>query len=245
MKLEIIIVLVLFFISLYLINIIFEVKHKKKNNIKESYVNSNKKNLYKKNIDLNNITDRLGINLSKTENIKTGYMAPIQDDNFIKNVDLIKTNINGNYVAQKKKKIVKKNTTKTNLCKFISSQDNKICNKEYPIFTGAKFSTGQNNISCNDTKIIIYKASGVASIKNNSVDNIEITNKGKNYKTKPIVKIIGGGGKGAKAGAIIKNGSVTKISILDKGSGYTSTPKVLISKPNFTLNCNLCCKRQL
>ena len=95
MKLEIIIVLVLFFISLYLINIIFEVKHKKKNNIKESYVNSNKKNLYKKNIDLNNITDRLGINLSKTENIKTGYMAPIQDDNFIKNVDLIKTNING------------------------------------------------------------------------------------------------------------------------------------------------------
>ena len=245
MKLDIIIVLLLFFIGINLINTIFGIK--RKNTIKESYVNftKNNKNLFKKNIDLNNITNKLGVNLSEKDNIKTSRLAPIQDNKFLKNVDLVNTNINGNYVAPKKKKIVKKNNSSDNLCKFISSQDNKVCNKEYPIFTGAKFSTGQNNISCNDTKITVYKASGIASIKNSYVENIEITNKGKNYKTKPIVKIIGGGGKGAKAEAIIKNGSVIKISILDKGSGYVSTPKVLISKPKTILNCNLCCKRQL
>tara|TARA_B100001094_G_C18008221_1_gene708752 strand:+ start:161 stop:898 length:738 start_codon:yes stop_codon:yes gene_type:complete len=245
MKLDIIIVVLLFFIGLCLINTIFGIK--RKNTIKESYVNStkNNKNLFKKNIDLNNITNRIGNNLSEKDNIKTRRLAPIQDNKFLKNVDLVNTNINGNYVAPKKRKIVKKDNSYDNLCKFISTQDNKVCNKEYPIFTGAKFSTGQNNISCNDTKITIHKASGIASIKNSFVDNIEITNKGKNYKTKPIVKIIGGGGKGAKAEAIIKNGSVIKISILDKGSGYVSTPKVLISKPKSILNCNLCCKRQL
>jgi hypothetical protein len=60
------------------------------------------------------------------------------------------------------------------------------------------------------------------------VSEIQVTNGGSGYTTRPAVTITGGGGVGAAATASISGGEVTSIQLDDGGYGYTSTPTVEI-----------------
>lgn len=60
------------------------------------------------------------------------------------------------------------------------------------------------------------------------VSEIQVTNGGSGYTSRPTVNITGGGGTGAAATASISGGEVTSIQLDDGGSGYTSTPTVEI-----------------
>jgi len=59
------------------------------------------------------------------------------------------------------------------------------------------------------------------------VNEVELSNKGKDYTT-ATVTISGGGGTGAKAQATIKNGKIDAITITAPGSGYTDNPTITI-----------------
>jgi hypothetical protein len=60
------------------------------------------------------------------------------------------------------------------------------------------------------------------------IKEIKIGDAGNDYTLKPIVKIEGGGGSGAKAEAFLGYGKITKIEVTDPGSGYVSVPQVII-----------------
>jgi hypothetical protein len=74
-------------------------------------------------------------------------------------------------------------------------------------------------------------ATATAIVSNGIVTSIVVNTFGSGYKTSPEVKVIGGGGSGAKATAILTNGMVSSIRVDTKGSKYTGKPVVIISKP--------------
>jgi hypothetical protein len=74
-------------------------------------------------------------------------------------------------------------------------------------------------------------ATATATMVNDFVVGVTITDGGWGYTNTPIVRISGGGGSGARAVAVVSNGVVIAINILDAGYGYTSTPSVVIDPP--------------
>jgi hypothetical protein len=144
------------------------------------------------------------------------------------------------------KKIEVRKIQKSNNCKFVTSfGDNKEkCPKDYSIYTGATFSGDGSTISCNGNNINAKRATGFAIIKNGSVVDIKLTEKGTHYYKEPKV-YIRGLGRGARARAILKDNSVSDIIILSGGKNYNSTPTVIFEKPNIMVHCNLCCKNEL
>lgn len=65
--------------------------------------------------------------------------------------------------------------------------------------------------------------------KAKSVQRILVTNPGYGYTQPPGVRIIGGGGSGAKAVATIGDGIVGVVTITNPGSGYVSNPSIIFS----------------
>jgi fibronectin-binding autotransporter adhesin len=55
-----------------------------------------------------------------------------------------------------------------------------------------------------------------------------VTNSGSGYQSPPVVKITGGGGKGAAAYAVLAGDQVTSIVLTNPGVGYTGTPTVTL-----------------
>ena len=58
--------------------------------------------------------------------------------------------------------------------------------------------------------------------------DIVIADSGSGYLSKPIIKIVGGGGSGAKAEAFIGAGKITNIKVTKPGSGYITPPEIII-----------------
>ena len=58
--------------------------------------------------------------------------------------------------------------------------------------------------------------------------NIVIADPGQGYLSKPVVKIVGGNGSGAKAEAVIGAGKVTSINVINPGSGYITAPEIIL-----------------
>jgi hypothetical protein len=77
-------------------------------------------------------------------------------------------------------------------------------------------------------------AGATATVYNEFVVGITVTNGGTGYTFAPAVTITGGGGAGAASYATISNGVVTAITVTNAGSGYTSTPQVIITAPSTT-----------
>ena len=76
-------------------------------------------------------------------------------------------------------------------------------------------------------------ATAVAEISDGQVQKINLTDAGDGYNNKPLIKIVGGGGTGAKA-VVLNFDSYYPIKGIDVesgGSGYTSTPEVKIESP--------------
>ena len=60
------------------------------------------------------------------------------------------------------------------------------------------------------------------------VTELRIVNGGSGYLSEPSVKIVGGGGTGAKAKAFIANGKINRIVLLSPGKGFISAPTVIV-----------------
>lgn len=61
-----------------------------------------------------------------------------------------------------------------------------------------------------------------------TVQTIEIVDGGSNYISRPVVKIEGGFGSGAKAEAYISNGKVNRIQLISGGTGYLKAPTITL-----------------
>lgn len=77
-------------------------------------------------------------------------------------------------------------------------------------------------------------ATATASLFNDFVVGITVTDGGSGYGWAPLVTITGGGGAGAGAYATVSGGAVTAITVTNAGYGYTSTPQVIIATPSTT-----------
>ena len=88
-------------------------------------------------------------------------------------------------------------------------------------------------------------AKAIAQIKNNSVNDIVVIDKGQGFNPSkpPTVKIEGGNGNGATAEAVIDDDGYLKIiKVIHPGYNYTETPNVMIEAPLMNSSCHLCCK---
>lgn len=205
-----------------------------------------KKNIkYQKIIDMDNTEKNKRIRnrkkVRKGPSVKKIFNDKISEEeekNFRK---VVKKNIKENF----QKKIQKRTITNQKVCKFVTSTSkNKLCPKDYPIFTGASLSSVGGNLSCNGVNVPQNPANAVAVINEGKVEDIKVIHSGSNY-TKPPKIMIKGDGKDATAVAKINSGKVYKIVVTNKGSGYNATPYILIQKPKKKVFCNLCCKSEL
>jgi hypothetical protein len=79
-----------------------------------------------------------------------------------------------------------------------------------------------------------HAATASAVVVSNFVVGSNITDGGCGYTNTPTVRIIGGGGSGAKAVAVVSNGVVIAVNLLAAGSGYTNAPVIVIDPPFFS-----------
>lgn len=104
----------------------------------------------------------------------------------------------------------------------------------------------ENNMSLNCGNVQNTKpAKAIAEIKNNSVNDIVVIDKGQGFNPSkpPTVKIEGGNGNGASAEAVIDDDGYLKIiKVIHPGYNYTETPNVMIEAPLMNSSCHLCCK---
>ena len=76
-------------------------------------------------------------------------------------------------------------------------------------------------------------AAAQSSITAGYLTGVTIADSGAGYTTSPTVRVVGGGGSGAKVVAILHLGGVASLVITNAGSGYTSPPRVIIESPPF------------
>lgn len=69
-------------------------------------------------------------------------------------------------------------------------------------------------------------ATGTATLTNQTVTSIAITNAGTGYQVSPIVRITGGGGTGATAAATVSGGRIVAVNVITGGTGYTASPTI-------------------
>lgn len=181
---------------------------------------------------------------------KFSSYTPIEDNNDDENqdasVNLKKLN------NQEKKKNPTQNKPKENIiinksiaensCKYIPSYDSEPkCPPNYRIYSGASMGIGDGQLSCNGQIISNDRAEARSILEDGSLKKISITNGGNNYRTKPIITIIGDGTL-ASASCTLKNGKVSKIIITNPGKNYSYPPKIEFSKPDGMIYCHLCCQ---
>jgi len=111
------------------------------------------------------------------------------------------------------------------------------------------FSIGGNNsglaLSCGNVQNS-KSAFAIAQIKNNSISDIHIIDKGHGYNPENPPKVLiesGKNGNGATAEAYVdENGFLKNIKVIHPGYNYSETPKIIIDSPNMNSSCHLCCK---
>lgn len=123
-----------------------------------------------------------------------------------------------------------------NSCKFFGSDEKNgwRCPASYPVYAGATVgNTGSKmycsggvarNATCNGSS-----GSGVrakASVNGGKISDIRILDGGRNFKSSPYIRLVGGGGYGGILKAEINNGQVTSVVIVDGGKEYKNAPEV-------------------
>lgn len=89
-------------------------------------------------------------------------------------------------------------------------------------------------------------AKAIAQIKNNTVYEIHVVDKGQGYNPSDPPKIIieGGKGNGCVAQSIVDDDGYLKvIKIINPGYNYTETPNIIIEANKTNISCHLCCKQ--
>ena len=85
-----------------------------------------------------------------------------------------------------------------------------------------------NSIVSDNEKLLEYPRKHWVENNGYSVKEIRVKNGGSGFIFKPIVKLVGGGGTGAKAEAYLGYGKVTAIKVTDPGKNYITSPTVVI-----------------
>jgi hypothetical protein len=89
-------------------------------------------------------------------------------------------------------------------------------------------------------------AKAIAQIKNNTVYEIHVVDKGQGYNPSepPKITIEGGKGHGCVAQSIVDDDGYLKvIKIINPGYNYTETPNIIIEANKTNISCHLCCKQ--
>lgn len=89
-------------------------------------------------------------------------------------------------------------------------------------------------------------AKALAQIKNNTVYEIHVVDKGQGYNPSdpPKITIEGGKGHGCVAQSIVDDDGYLKvIKIINPGYNYTETPNIIIEANKTNISCHLCCKQ--
>lgn len=82
-----------------------------------------------------------------------------------------------------------------------------------------------------DTSLPPIPATGKATLVNGFVVGVSVTEAGRGYTVRPGVRLVGGGGNGARAVVDLFGDRVSGVRITNPGSGYRTEPQVLIDPP--------------
>lgn len=82
-----------------------------------------------------------------------------------------------------------------------------------------------------DTSLPPIPATGTATVVNGFVVGVAVTEAGRGYERRPGVRLLGGGGTGARAVVELFGDKVSGVRITNPGSGYRTEPQVLIDPP--------------
>ena len=182
------------------------------------------------NIKLNNVKEKVNTNT---------LVQPETQEKIKEKVEKVKNTIN------EKPKETKIEMPKLNLfkeCNFYSDK----CPSGFNDFGSIGLTGLDKNVmlSCGNVENT-KPAVAIAKIKNNSLDEIIVIDKGHGYNPQkpPAITIVGGKGNGGHAEAIIDDDGYLKlIKIIHPGNYYTETPNVIIEPPYMNSNCHFCCK---
>lgn len=127
-------------------------------------------------------------------------------------------------------------------CNFYSDK----CPKGYNDFGSIGLSGLEKNVmlSCGNVENT-KPAKAIAKIKNNSIEEVIVLDKGHGFNPDkpPKITVIGGKGNGAHCEAIIDDdGFLSLIKVIHPGNYYTETPNIMIEAPLMNSNCHFCCK---
>ncbi len=76
-----------------------------------------------------------------------------------------------------------------------------------------------------------YITCGIPSGLGQSIVNGDLTYlRGGTYDEPPVVRVIGGGGIGAKLEPVMAAGAITGVTIVNAGTGYTSAPQIVVKR---------------
>lgn len=122
---------------------------------------------------------------------------------------------------------------------LIASDDGKLTNKDFWAWYAQIESNLLDPLGMTDTYLYVPsskigqralgydQAIGRAEIENGSVQQIELLARGNAYEATPKVRIVGGGGTGAKANAVLNGEMVSELDVQDGGSGYVEAARIL------------------
>ena len=189
-------------------------------------------------------------NLQKLKNIKSNIKNELNSNEPIQKTQPTQQNIKSeksennenNEKIQKTKKIELPKMNLFKECNFYSDK----CPSGFNDFGSIGLSGLDKNVmlSCGNVENT-KPAKAIAKIKNHSLDEIIILDKGHGYNPDkpPTITIVGGKGNGGHAEAIIDDDGYLKlIKIIHPGNYYTETPNVIIEPPYMNSNCHFCCK---
>ena len=130
-----------------------------------------------------------------------------------------------------------------NKCNFYSDK----CPEGYQDFGSIGLSGPENKgmmLSCGNVENT-KPGKAIARIKDNSIEEVVILDKGHGYNPlkPPKVEVVGGKGNGGQCEAVIDDeGYLSLIKIIHPGNYYTETPNIIIEPPLMNSNCHFCCK---
>ena len=82
-------------------------------------------------------------------------------------------------------------------------------------------------------------------VKNNSIEEVIVLDKGHGYNPDkpPKITVVGGKGNGGHCESIVDDdGYLSLIKVIHPGNYYTETPNIIIESPLMNSNCHFCCK---
>jgi hypothetical protein len=163
----------------------------------------------------------------------TGAPSPVNVSNYDNNQWLLSSSGGGDIAATAGGAVLS-NANATQLPLIFSDQDQR--NQFIQDISSMEASKQTINLTLSTTapnyqgvlgKFVKYNPSS-------SVNSYVVTSGGSHYSSKTYVKIVGGGGNGAKGDVHVVNGVITSIGLnpANAGSGYTSPPQVQIIDPS-------------